>query len=410
MGSFDLEKSIFANDEVLDENYQPDEFLAREDEEETFISSLFPLARASQPDNIFVYGQTGTGKTCATQVIIDELKADSQDWDHDVRIIWGSCQDRTNYKMTIELVNRLRDEDNQIPHRGLQEGRVMDILLEEIDALPEEHVVLILDEVDHLGDDPGLLYQIPRARSNNKIEDTKIGIVAISNNFRFYDTLEPKTLSTFKGTDIHFDPYNAEQLQLILEDRIDDAFEDGALEEGVIQWICAKSAQDTGSARHALNVLKRSGRIAETDGDPTVTEDHARNAYEAVREDRIVNQLRSLQTQNHILMYSLALLKKDGRAPASREQIYTIYESVADRLGVTPKKSRTIHNDLNELGFSGFVTRGEENAGKGGGRHYTYDLNMPLDAVIRGLEEETDLIPESKTGKEDLNHSLARYQ
>lgn len=411
MARFEIDTEIFKSQQVLDSDYQPETFLERSEEEQALTSALLPLARSGQPDNTFIYGQTGTGKTCAVNIILDDLKHESKSWDHDICVMKVSCNNKTNYDLSVELTNRLRPDDDPVPGRGFQEGKVMDWLLEEMESLDESFVVIVLDEVENLGDDPGLLYQIPRARETGKLEDTQPCLITISNNFRYLDHLEPKTLATLRGQTIHFDPYNADQLGSILHNRADKAFNDGVLEDGVIPYIAARAAQNTGSARHALNVLRKAGRLAEETGDELVTEnDHAKKAFKEVKLDQIATQLADLSAQEHALMYALALLDQDNQTPCRRDTIYSIYENITTEIGLTPKATRTIHEDLNELGFNGFVSRQEENQGERGGRYYTYGLDMPTESIIRALEDETELIEGNSSGENTANHSLSQFK
>ncbi len=49
---------------------------------------------------------------------------------------------------------------------------------------------------------------------------------------------------------------------------------DDAVDDAVIALCAAIAAQDTGSARQALDILYKSGEIARTNGEERLTEDH----------------------------------------------------------------------------------------------------------------------------------------
>lgn len=89
-------------------------------------------------------------------------------------------------------------------------------------------------------------------------------------NLRVEDTLCEREL--------HFSPYDANDLQHILEKRADLAFEAGVLDGDVVPLCAAFAAQDKGSARQALDLLLEAGDLARRNNDSTVTEDHVREA------------------------------------------------------------------------------------------------------------------------------------
>ncbi|MDB2276722.1 hypothetical protein PM022_19805, partial [Halorubrum ezzemoulense] len=122
--------------------------------------------------------------------------------------------------------------------------RVFDILYEELDQIGGT-VLLVLDEIDHLGGDDEILYEIPRARSNGYISEAKPGVIGISNDFGFRDDLSPKVKDTLCEEEIHFSPYNAPELRAILEERVAGAMYDDAVDDAVIALCAAIAAQDT---------------------------------------------------------------------------------------------------------------------------------------------------------------------
>jgi len=96
-------------------------------------------------------------------------------------------------------------------------------------------VLIILDEIDNIPPDArnDFLYELPRAEANENtpITDAKIGLIGISNDLKFVDVLEPKVKSTLGEREIKFGPYNANELNDILEYYADMAFKDGVLEK-----------------------------------------------------------------------------------------------------------------------------------------------------------------------------------
>ena len=86
-----------------------------------------------------------------------------------------------------------------------------------------------------------MLYEIPRARSNNELSSAKPGVIGISNDFGFRDDLSPKVKDTLCEEAVHFCPYNAPELEEILRRRADGALYDDATGPGIIS-LCAATA------------------------------------------------------------------------------------------------------------------------------------------------------------------------
>ena len=389
MGAFsELDSDVFRDDDVLRDDYVPDTLIAREDERDDYISALRPLYRGSQPRNIFVYGDTGVGKTLATRMILDELQTDLEETDVNLDVIWVNCKDISSYQALVELVNKFRGPDDQISESGHGLSVVLNMLFEEIADCAASHVVIVLDEVDSLGSDDALLYQIPRARTEGNVEETAVGLIGISNDFSFRDNLSARVQSTLCEHEIHFPPYDAEQLQTILADRTEQAFIEGALDDGVIELVAAMAAQETGSARQALDVIYKAGELANKREDDAVTDEHVREAFDRVERGIIEDELEALPSQSHLILGAVLALDMADESPVRRKRIYEVYETICESTGMEPKAPRTIHRRLGDLSLKGFLTMTEKNQGPRGGNKYIYELDVRADIVERVLRED----------------------
>lgn len=107
----------------------------------------------------------------------------------------------------------------------------------------------VLDEVDSVGGRDELLYELSRARANGKLEDTKVIVIGISNDFRFREQLDPRVQDTLCEREVQFPPYDAPELENILTSRADVAITEDAIGQGVLKFCAALAARDSGSAR-----------------------------------------------------------------------------------------------------------------------------------------------------------------
>jgi len=267
MATFTRDTEIFRNEDMLREDYQPDSITARERELEAYKTALQPVVNGAQPRNVFLYGKTGVGKTALSRHLLEQLQRDTAEFDDvDLSIFWLNCTNlSSSYQVAVNLVNTLRADDDQISTTGYPQQQVFDILYEELDRIGGT-VLLVFDEIDHIGSNDEILYEIPRARSNGYLDDAKPGVIGISNDFGFRDDLSPKVKDTLCEEEIHFSPYNAPELEAILQKRAKGALYDDAADDAVISLCAAIAAQDTGSARQVLDLLYKSGEIARSEG------------------------------------------------------------------------------------------------------------------------------------------------
>lgn len=68
-----LDAGVFSDERALLHEYAPAEILYRGDEMRAFDRSMQGVARGSRPENLFVYGPTGTGKTTVARRVLSEL-------------------------------------------------------------------------------------------------------------------------------------------------------------------------------------------------------------------------------------------------------------------------------------------------------------------------------------------------
>lgn len=395
MGRFSRSRTIFRDESILTDQYMPDGIIGRESEMKDYEVALQPVINGAQPRNIFVYGETGVGKTVATKIILEDLMNDQQEFD-DIEIDYLSinCKDLNSYDAAINLVNQLKDPDETISSTGYSRAYVHDQLWQEVEQLDATHLLFVLDEVDSFGTDDELLYQIPRANANGKVKSTQVGLIGISNDFTFRNNLSARVQSTLCEQEIHFAPYDANQLRAILQDRAEKAFADGALEKEVVPYIAAKVGQDSGSARAALDILYKAASIAFRKDADTVTETHARRGAEQAEQEIVERELEKLPKQTHLILYAVLILEKQGKTPASRPDIYELYKKIALHLDIQPKTSRTIHDRLQQLNLKGVLTAEQVSEGVGGPRfEYRFDVEkQAVEEVLTATHGLQDLM------------------
>lgn len=390
--------SIFLDEDVLRDDYDPDRILERDDKLNEYLKMFSEVVRKKRPRNIFVYGPTGVGKTVGTRLVLDRLKEDAAEIEGvDVRTEHMECKDlNTSYQVAANLVNQLRkgtDRDS-ISTTGHPEGTVYDMLFNELRAIDETHVIIALDEIDNIGTSDNLLYKLGRCNDRNSAkfvdpENTKVGLVGITNDGTFRQRLDSRVQSTLSEREIHFPPYDANELRTILNDRATDAFQTDVLSEDTIPLVAAFAAQRSGYARTALELLYKAGKIASDKDAELVTEDHVREAEDRIQKGAIVTEVGKLSMQGKVVTYTLVKMHEASELPAKMDKLYARYETYANQLGLDPVTPRTVSNILNDLMLNGVVRTKEVNKGIQGGRFYKYNLGAKRSLILQGLKDDS---------------------
>lgn len=395
LGHLTPEDDIFRDEDVLRDDYDPDRILERDEKLNEYLNMFREVVRGKRPRNVFVYGPTGVGKTVGTRLVLDRLQEDVNGLDDvNVATVHLECKDlNTSYQVAANLVNKLRDRTGRqsISTTGHPEGAVYDMLFEELSLVPQTHVIIALDEIDNIGTSDNVLYKLGRCNNRNSAEyvdpdETKVGLVGITNDGTFRDRLDSRVQSTLCDHEIHFPPYDANELRTILADRAADAFHDDVLSEDVIPLVGAFAAQRSGYARTALDLLYTAGNLATNENAEQVTEDHVRRAEDKIQQGAIVTEVSQLSTQGKLVTLTLVRLHEESELPSKLDKIYAWYETHANKIDADTVTPRTVSNILNDLMLNGVVTTKEVNRGMKGGRFYKYDLGANRGLLLEGLK------------------------
>ncbi|UPV77166.1 orc1/cdc6 family replication initiation protein (plasmid) [Halorussus limi] len=389
----------YENREALLDDYTPDTLVGRDSELEEYHAALLPAINGEQPDNIFLYGKAGVGKTASTKFLLDRLTSDADRHDVSIHTEFLNCDGlNTSYRVGVELVNNYRSADEQISESGYPRSQVYDMLWEELDKRGGLHII-VLDEVDHLNDD-SILYQLSRARENDNIETARIAVIGISNDLTFRDSLSPKVRSSLCERQISFSTYDANELQDVLNQRHEVAFQDGALSDDVIPLCAAYGAQESGDARKALDLLLKAGDKAReereqgsnNDHPDTVTEKHVKEGRKMLEREEVHRGIMDLSENEQIALYALATLHAEGETPIRSRKHYERYKLLSERAKDDSFTSRWMRDQMDDLAMLGLVSVEKKNEGLDGGQYREHDLAQDLSVVVDALSDVIDLV------------------
>jgi len=386
MSKFDFSPRDFPfnNRNALLDDYTPDELVGRDDELEEYHAALQPAIDQSKPDNIFLYGKTGVGKTAATRFLLDRLERARDEHGVNIHTKIINCDGiDTSYRVAVELINSFRESTERISETGHPRSKVYDMMWNTFDELGSI-IILVLDEIDHLQDD-SILYQLSRARENRQLQSARISLVGISNDLSYREQLSPKVRSSICERSINFKAYDAIELREVLQQRKSIAFQDDVLEDDVIPLCAAFGAQESGDARKALDLLLKAGDIAQEDDNDIVTAEHVRRGRKLLEREEVKRGILGLNEQEQILLYALTTFEATDSTPIRSRSLYHRYEQLADNAGREVLTTRWMHDHLDELEMLGLVTIDKLNEGSSGGQYKTVALSQALESVVSAL-------------------------
>ena len=382
--------NVFANKSVLQTSHNPVSIPHRSKQIEQVASILAPALRGERTSNLFIYGQTGTGKTLSMQFVKNEMMKRAESESVPLRMEYLNCKLRkvsdTEYRILAELIKKLGGE---VPATGLPTNQVYSKFLE-LAEKQEKLIVLVLDEIDQavkkISDN--FLYNLTRL--NSELSKTQISLVGISNDLKFLDSLDPRVRSSLGEEEIVFSPYNAIQLQEILKERADLAFKTGVLEEGVLSKCAAYAAREHGDARRALDLLRIAGELAEREGKEKVRIDHVDQANDKIDRDKIVDIVESAPKQFQLTLLAMVrILEQKKMDKIFTGDVYNIYSELCQKCKTEILTQRRISDIIAEMDMLGLINARVISKGRHG-RTREIKLSLPervFDRVKEVLQE-----------------------
>ena len=385
--------SVFFDKRTLQSAYIPEIILHREEQTKQIANILAPALRGDKPSNILIYGKTGTGKTLTVRYTTQKLKEIADRENTQLRIIYINSKLKRSTDTEYRLVAQLaRELGKAIPPTGLPTEEVYKAFFKALNKQKQNYIIII-DEIDQLVNKTGdnALYNLTRINE----EDTKsqISIIGISNNLMFADSLDPRVRSSLSEEEVVFPPYNAFQIQGILRQRAELAFNKDVIEYGVIEKCAAYAARDHGDARRALELLRVAGEIADRKITKKVTIEYVDEAEGKIDRDRIIDIVTTQPKQYQLVLYSIINLHPNRSNNIFTGEIYEIYKSLCNKTNTSILTQRRISDIISEFDMLGIVNAKVISKGRYG-RTREISLEIP-----------TAIFPQIKNILEDSIHT-----
>ncbi len=297
------ENEIFRDEKFLYPEFVPERLPFRDTQIDEIALALKPVLRGQRPQNLFVFGPSGTGKTVTVKYVLREL----EEFSDRAKGLYLNCFEfNTRQAILSKACNFL---GVPVPRRGIATDEVYSELLSALkrsDFTP----VIVLDELDQLlsgGIASNVLYDLLRVVEFQK---SRLGIVIISNEESLVSKLDSRVRSSLLHSPVEFAPYTPQQLKEILRERAKYAFNESVLGKDVINVAAAHAAKNKGDARLAIESLLRAGRIAARAGSSKVKVLHLRQAFDSIH-SRALDKAKDFLDENEKTILRM-LCEKDN--------------------------------------------------------------------------------------------------
>jgi cell division control protein 6 len=311
--------SVFADD------YIPKKLLFREKEYAQLVNEL-KLASVGFPHSrLMIWGAPGSGKT----ITVKKAFMDSGMKHYYV------ISKKTDYLTFLELCRAILGR--------VMAGRGMQPWGEIEPKLSDSYV--ILDEADRFigkGNEE-LLYCLSRA--------PRVGIVLITNKGDLMHMIkDPRVQSSLMPTKIWFRAYTADEVKSILTTRLSEALPDwqSVVDEGIINYIVAKTIQRGSDVRYAITLLRESIKLALMEDVFRVLDRHVSEAEDRMNINEAEKMVDELTDPQRLLL----LCVRHRHTPSS---IYSLYNKIAPHVGLSSLSDRRLRMLMSELELFGLV-------------------------------------------------------
>ncbi|GEM_PF-128213 len=300
--------SVFANRNVLSPHYLPDMLPFREREVEKVMVTVAPALADNRAHNLFIYGKTGTGKTCTVRNVMRKFEAHEAAKRGKARWAYVNCRMYNSRYRAIQKI--AKDFLPGLDKSGFGINTIYEKFFEYVKD-GKLRMIVVLDEVDMVRDLDELLYTL--TRMNDELSSGSVSIIGITNRLSFKDELDQRSKSSLCETEVVFAPYTPPQLSAILSARCKEGFGDGAVDEAAVNLAAAIAAAETGDARYALKLLLKAGEYADERKISRITDKEVEQARKNVDADLATEAIMTLPSHQQLVLLGVCNLTLEGR-------------------------------------------------------------------------------------------------
>lgn len=336
---------MIQNARVFQEVHVPQKIPHRNTEKNQLTRALTPIEEGEPGEKAtFLFGPSGTGKTCLSKFILRELEEAVLE----VNTNYVNCWDHySRFGALYEVLNGFTGTAD-VHRRSTPTEEV----LRKVQAYDGPPYVVVLDEVDQL-DDKRVLYDLYRVQN--------LSVIPIANREEeLFAELDERLVSRLHGSRrITLEKYGLNELVDILQKRVKHGLIEGVISRQELELISDIAAGDARQAIRLLGISANEARQRELEQiTPEVIEDMTNEARKEIHQEHLEN-LKEHQRE----LYDI--LKEHGEMDPG--EVYAQYQQRVEE----PKTDRMVRKYLQKLADYDLVEAKGEKRGR------TYKIKRP---------------------------------
>ncbi len=367
---------VINDPEPLDFDYIPQELVSRAEYQKQLAARFASIDKHEASCRAVITGPVGSGKTVLVKTFCRDLQRHLMNR-RNINIAHVNCRNASTSTRVVQRILHAIDPGH--PDRGLSIGELL-LSLRKLTRRNSSHLIVILDEVDHMlrksGDD--ILYQLLRIDEDQEGKGT-LSLILVSQE-QVLDVLETAVISRMGKTNlIRIPSYNEDELYEIASQRANLSLVKGTYSEEIIRLIAQKSAP-IGDARLVIELLKSAAESCEirqddhTKREISVDDVHAKDDMLSVD---MVSEIDAIDGLNaHAMLVLLAIcrrLKKESSMTTG--DVENLYAVVCEEYSEDMKSHTTLWKYLKEMENRQLIKTRISTVP--GGRGRTTHLSMP---------------------------------
>ncbi len=370
----------------LEYEFMPNELKGRDTQLGRLATLFSGIDRPGVSRQALLTGPVGSGKTVTARTFGRDLERHLAPV-RPLKVARVNCRSHPTMPQVLQRI--ITSIDARHPERGFGSGEILQSLRRQLLGAGL-HLLIILDEVDHLiiRDGADLIYQLLRIDEEHEATGS-ISLIMISVE-PIIERLEPSIISRLgRSNALSLPSYDVDELEAIVDQRAHLALSPASFDQGLLRLI-AEAAGESGDARFAIELLSDAAKKAENDGRREIRSSDVQYYAAEARSSSAFDPAVIDELSLHCRLILLAISRRLKREPEiSTGEVENLYHIVCEEFEVEPCGHTTVWKHLNHLREIGAIARRHGTTGKGRGRtqHFSMPTLIPS-VVVQNLERQ----------------------
>ena len=373
---------ILNKPEIFGFDYVPEMLVGREELQGQLASLFSTIGHPEGTGRAVVTGPVGSGKTALVKRFCDDVIRHVAD-KRNIKYVHVNCRNASTASRVMQKI--VQDLDPGHPDRGLGVGELLTSLRRMLQG-DNAHIIVVLDEVDHLlrksGDD--IIYKLMRIDEDGDRTGT-LSAILISQE-QVLDWFENAVISRLgRSNHIRVPPYDENGLLEIASQRRDIGLVTGACPDEILTLI-SQAAAPSGDARQAIELLEGAAKRAESSGRSMIEPKDVQKTVVTLPNN--VDSMNIEEIPAHAMLILLGLCRRlKNRENLTSGEAEKLYHVVCEEYGQDPKGHTTFWKHLKRLAQEDIIVSktAKSDVGRGRTQHISMPHMLPSD-VARRLE------------------------